>query len=212
MRNVIQRLKGISSFVNLVRDPNRLGQVFQLSDAAVDPAVMRAMADHVSRTEVGRKALAERPRLKIDLAALRALPAGTLGRAFAEHMIENGLDPAAIPMLPDHDELEFVRAHLYDTHDVWHVVTGFGTDVAGELGLQAFYQAQLPGHLPTAILAAGLLNTLLYRFDDRDARMTEIARGWQLGKRAEPLFGVRWDKLWAQPLAEIRRDLGLAAN
>jgi ubiquinone biosynthesis protein Coq4 len=212
MRNALQRVKAISSFVNLVRDPNRLGQVFQLSDSVVNPEIMRTMAEHVSKSEVGRKALAERVRLKVDLAELRALPPGTLGREFAEHMIKNGLDPAAIPSLQSASDLEFVRAHLYDTHDVWHVVTGFGTDVAGELGLQAFYQAQLPGQLPMAILSAVMLNTLLYRFDDRDARMTEIARGWQLGKRAEPLFGVRWDKLWAQPLAEIRRDLGLFAN
>jgi ubiquinone biosynthesis protein Coq4 len=212
MRNVVQRVKAISSFVNLVRDPNRLGQVFQLSDSVVNPEIMRTMAEHVAKSEVGRKALAERVRLRLDLAELRALPPGTLGREFAEHMIKNGLDPAAIPSLPSESELDFVRAHLYDTHDVWHVVTGFGTDVAGELGLQAFYQAQLPGQLPMAILSAVMLNTLLYRFDDRDARMTEIARGWQLGKRAEPLFGIRWDKLWAQPLVEIRRDLGLAAN
>jgi ubiquinone biosynthesis protein Coq4 len=195
-----------------VRDPNRLGQVFQLSDGVADPTVMKMMADYVSKTEVGRLALAERSRLKIDLAELRQLPEGTLGREFAEHMIKNGLDPAAIPVLPVKDEFEFVRAHLYDTHDVWHVVTGFGTDVAGELGLQAFYQAQLPGHLPMAIMTAGLLNTLFYSWGDRDARMNEIARGWQMGKRADQLFGVRWDKLWARPLAEIRVDLGLAAN
>lgn len=212
MRKIIQRAKAVTSFVNIVRDPNRLGQVFQLSDGVADPAMIRVMVDHVTKTEVGRKALAERPRLKIDLAELRQLPEGTLGHEFAEHMIKNGLDPSAIPVLPVRDELEFVRAHLYDTHDVWHVVTGFSTDVAGELGLQAFYQAQLPGHLPMAILTAGLLNTLLYSFADRDARMSEIARGWQMGKRAEPLFGVRWDKLWARPLAEIRVDLGLAAN
>jgi ubiquinone biosynthesis protein Coq4 len=207
-----KRAKALSSFVQLVRDPNRLGKVFELSDGFVEPAVMRRMADAAAKSEAGRVALRERARLRVDLAELRQLPEGTLGRAFAEHMIANGLDPAAIPSLPADDELAFVRAHLYDTHDVWHVVTGFGTDVAGELGLQAFYQAQLPGHLPTAILCAGLLNTLLYAFEDRDARMTEIARGWQLGKRADPLFGVRWDKLWSRPLTEIRADLGLAAN
>jgi ubiquinone biosynthesis protein Coq4 len=27
---------------------------------------------------------------------------------------------------------------------VWHVATGFSTDIAGELGLEAFYAAQLP--------------------------------------------------------------------
>ena len=27
-----------------------------------------------------------------------------------------------------------MRAHMLESHDVWHVLTGFHTDVAGELG------------------------------------------------------------------------------
>jgi ubiquinone biosynthesis protein COQ4 len=107
------------------------------------------------------------------------------------------------------DELDFVRAHLYETHDVWHVVTGFATDVPGELGLQAFYFAQLPGKLPTAILAAAFVNTLIKHFEEREPRMQEIVRGYLLGRQARPLFGVRWDALWSAPLAEVRAQLQL---
>jgi ubiquinone biosynthesis protein Coq4 len=167
------------------------------------------MADGVRSDSACAQALAERPRLALDLKQLRHLPEGTLGRVFADNMIAQGLDPSAIPSLPAGDELEFVRAHLYETHDVWHAVTGFGTDVAGELGLQAFYMAQLVGRLPTAILAAGLLNTLIFQPEERQVRMDAIARGWQLGRRARPLFGVRWDKLWLSPIDEVRRALGL---
>jgi ubiquinone biosynthesis protein Coq4 len=124
-------------------------------------------------------------------------------------MDRNGLDPASIPTLPDDDDAKYVRAHLYETHDLWHVATGFGTDVAGELGLQAFYQAQLPGKLPAAILASGFLNTLVFSFAQRDVRLREIARGWLLGRRSRPLFGVRWDDLMALPLDEARARLGL---
>src|SRR5438477_261218 len=72
-------------------------------------------------------ALDERHRFRIDLASLRGLAPGTLGRTFAEHMIANGLDPSALPDLPSTDRRSFFRAHLYETHDIWHVVTGFTT-------------------------------------------------------------------------------------
>jgi ubiquinone biosynthesis protein Coq4 len=209
MTNLKRSMKAATSFVRLTINPSMLGQVFELSDGVADPDSLRRAADEARRTDAGARALAERPRLRIDLAALAQLAPGTLGREFADHMIANRLDPAALPTLAAHDELEYVRAHLYETHDVWHVVTGFATDVAGELGLQAFYAAQLPGKLPPAILAGGLLNTLLFSLDDKDARLREIARGFLLGKRARPLFGVRWDELWTRPLAEVKRELGL---
>ena len=40
-------------------------------------------------------------------------------------------------------------------------------------------------------------------------RLREIARGWLLGRRSRPLFGVRWDDYLALPLDEVRARLGL---
>jgi ubiquinone biosynthesis protein Coq4 len=200
-------LRAASAFVKLATDLGRLNEVFMLADSVSSTEHLRAIRDHVARDNAGAAALRDRPRLGVDVAALRALPLGTLGREFAEHMIANNLDPAALPTLPGADELGFVRAHLYETHDVWHVVTGFATDVPGELGLQAFYFAQLPGKLPSAILAAAFVNTLIRHFEERQARMHEIVRGYLLGRRARPLFGVRWDELWSTPLDDVRARL-----
>jgi ubiquinone biosynthesis protein COQ4 len=211
--NPLSTLRAVGAFVKLATDLGRLNEVFSLADGLADPVNLGAVRDHVARDGVGAAALRERSRVRVDIASLRALPPGTLGRAFAEHMIANDLDPAAIPTLPDGDELAYIRAHLYETHDLWHVVTGFGTDVPGELGLQAFYSAQLPGKLPTAILAAAFVNTLVKHFEERDARLQQIVRGFVLGRRARQLFGVRWDELWSTPLVEVRRllDVDLAA-
>jgi ubiquinone biosynthesis protein Coq4 len=197
------------AFVKLATDLGKLDEVFQLADGVSAAGPLRALRDRIARDETGAAALRLRPRLRTDLVTLRALAPGTLGREFAEHMIANQLDPADIPTLPVSDELDYVRAHLYETHDVWHVVTGFATDVRGELGLQAFYFAQLPGMLPTAILTAAFMNTLLRHFEEREARMHEIVRGYLLGRRARPLFGVGWAELWSTPLDEVRARLGI---
>jgi ubiquinone biosynthesis protein Coq4 len=121
-----------------------------------------------------------------------------------------GLDPYFFPNLEVHDELDYVRVHLYETHDIWHVVTGFATDVAGELGLQALYSAQLRvGILQPVLLAAGMLNAALFDRGDVGARLEAMSRGWRLGQAALPLFGKPWAGMWSKPLAEIRADLGL---
>jgi ubiquinone biosynthesis protein COQ4 len=198
-----------TAFVRLTMDLSRLDEVFNLGDGLVDDETIRAMTTRVRQDATGAAALAQRPHVHLDLKTLRALPTGTLGRQYALMMDRAGLDPASIPTLPDDDEGKYVRSHLYETHDLWHVATGFSTDVPGELGLQAFYQAQLPGKLPAAILAAGFLNTLVYSFAQRDVRLREIARGWLLGHRSRPLFGVRWDDYLALPLDEVRARLGL---
>jgi ubiquinone biosynthesis protein Coq4 len=210
MRNPLSIVQAAHAFVRLTLDPNRLGEVFNLSDAVVNDDSTREILAHVKQDATGAAALRERPHVQLDLKVLRALPTGTLGREYAIMMDRAGLDPAALPTLPDDDEGKYVRAHLYETHDLWHTVTGFGTDVAGELGLQAFYQAQLPGKLPAAILATGFLNTLVFSFGQRDVRLREIARGWLLGRRSRPLFGVRWNDYLEMPLDEVRARLGIA--
>ncbi|MEZ4404642.1 MAG: Coq4 family protein [Kofleriaceae bacterium] len=197
--------------LRLVRDPNRLDEVINMADDLGDTPAFADILRYVEALPDGPAVLADRPRVELELARLRALPAGTFGREAARFLDARGLDPADLPRRPAEDGPAWVRAHLFETHDLWHVVTGFDTDVAGELGLQAFYLAQFPARLAASILSIGLLNTFLYSFDDRDRRMDAIARGWQLGRAARPFIGVRWATLWEVPLDEVRAGLGVAA-
>jgi ubiquinone biosynthesis protein Coq4 len=45
--------------------------------------------------------------------------------------------------------------------------------------------------------------------NEREARFDAIVKGWEMGRRARPLFGTRWDELWATPLSDVRRSLGI---
>ena len=209
----IRSLRALYAYATLVRDPNQLGKVFDLRSSLEDPAATARVLAFLEADQGCREALREQSRLgRIDLDALGKKPQGSLGRAFADHMRAAGLDPAAIPLLESSSKQTFVSAHLYETHDIWHAVTGFGTDIAGELGLQAFYLAQLPAFLAAAILSAGLLNTMLFGIDERERRMDAIVRGWELGRRARPLFGVRWADRWSEDLASLRASFDLPAG
>ena len=69
------------------------------------------------------------------------------------------------------------------------MITGFGTDVAGELGVQGFYAAQAPNSHALLLIGGGMLNTMLYNIDKQDETMKAIVKGWLLGKASQVLFG-----------------------
>lgn len=172
---------------------------------SVDEEVVR-----LREQDMPRVAIDARRRLVVDVDQLHALPLHTLGRSFVDFLTDNGLDPRAIPTLPATDDGEYVSAHIYETHDLWHVVTGFRTDIAGELGLQAVYAAQFGGNkLTRLLLAGGLLHSALAAPADFSRRLDAIVEGWRVGREARCLFGVPWDDLWDQPLETVRRDLGV---
>ena len=127
----------------------------------------------------------------------------------SNELARRNLDPSALPTLEANDDSGYLRAHLYETHDIWHAVTGFRTDVAGELGLQAFNLAQFPSRLAVGLLAMGLLNAVIFHFDETERRMAQITRGWAMGKLARPLFGTEWASMWGQKMDDVRRDLGI---
>jgi ubiquinone biosynthesis protein COQ4 len=209
MRNPLLIGKLLWASIKLVKDPKRLEEVIEMADAISSPEVMEQFVIDAQRTKNGASGLANRPRVTIDTRAFSALPIGTLGRAYADFMTANGLYAEDLPNRPSGNEHEWVRAHLFETHDIWHVVTGFRTDEAGELGLQAFYLAQLPARLAPLLLAIGFLNTALFAFHDKHARMDAIAAGWALGKQADGFFGVDWNAMWSKPIGEVRQLLGV---
>lgn len=207
MTNPWHYLRAAIAFTRVVRNPNRTDEVIQFMDhylaAKRDDSqpTVQAFRDNPQ----GALALRDRPRLgPVSLDELAALPTGTLGREFADHMRRNRLDPAALPVLEAHSDKEYAIAHLHETHDIWHVVTAFGTDGPGELGIQAFYLAQYPSRIAIAILSMGFANTLFYALDEYGARVNSIVRGWVMGRRAQNLLGIDWKTLWSTPLAEIR--------
>lgn len=206
-------IKALVSVARLVRDPNKLGEVFEIADAVQDPVALdKIIAGLIERDPSAAKAYVTRHRFKVDLRALAKLPEGTLGRVFADNMIAQGLDPEALPNVPSPDARSFFRAHMYETHDIWHAVTGFGTDALSEIGLQAFYLAQIRGGLPPMLLAAGFARVAFFQRDASVDLMNAVERGWRMGKAAKPLFGTHWDELWSTPIAEVRRRFGIPSE
>jgi ubiquinone biosynthesis protein Coq4 len=203
----------IAKFVHLVEAPyGEFHGIAAMAQEIMDQRQTLLLAQTVMRDPMGAQALREQPRLgHVFFEELLQLPEGSLGHRYAHHMVDNHYDPP--PILPVTDAESYFIAHLVEVHDVWHVVTGWKTDKAGEIGLQGFYLAQLyPSSGFLALVAKNLLKTALEDVEDTDAHMRALVTGWVQGKHTRPLFGADWKALWPRPLAEIRAQFGFHAD
>ncbi|MCA9685420.1 MAG: hypothetical protein KC457_24795 [Myxococcales bacterium] len=213
MPKPLAALRFIVAYASFVRDPAQLDRVFALLDGidAQSSDGHGPLAHFLARPDVAAVMAEPRDPLTVDIADLRRLPADTLGRAFSRFVDERGLDISELyrPGRDTEQPFDRLRLHLERSHDLWHVVTGFATDTDGELGLQAFYLAQIEAPLAAAILSAGLLNGLLYAPQGLGRRMEIMSFGWEYGRQARSLMGADWAALLREPLEVVRTRFGI---
>ncbi|MDJ0568828.1 MAG: Coq4 family protein [Pleurocapsa sp. MO_192.B19] len=202
--------KAFESFFNMVKAPDGdFEAIAQLSSTLNDAKSLKLMIEFVSRHQQGKQAFLERPRLgNVILPQLISLPQNTLGYIYANHMMRNGLTPLQASIVDS--DYQFFLAHIRETHDLWHVVTGFDTSIIGEIQLEAFYVAQLyASRFWSALLAKNLLKALVYDIETTGEYIDAITQGWTMAQKAKPLFGIQWNTLWETPLQVVRTSLNI---
>ena len=148
-------LKAWGHFQKLVADKEDTEQVFHIINALRDRRFARA-AERFYASDFGRQTL-EQPVDLVTLldnhAALRQLEPGTVGRAYLAFMEREGLtaqglvdEYARFRRGQPHytDLLELYANRLRDTHDLHHVLTGYGRDALGEACVLAFSERHTP--------------------------------------------------------------------
>ena len=184
-------------------------QISKNVDCQWQNTLLESFLEFLSRYPQGKRAFESRPRLgNVDLKSLHQLPDNTLGYVYANHMIEKSLTPLQASSVDNN--YQFLAAHIIETHDLWHVVTGFETNIIGEIQLEAFYVAQLhASRFWLALLAKNLLKAAVFDVEISTRYMDAITEGWLMAKQAKPLFGIQWNKLWSTPLEDIRTSLNI---
>lgn len=210
--SVDEQLQAIASFAALTKNPATFAAIYDLDEmlrktelATISIEYLKAQSEVAALIE--ERYLAPIP----DLNALLAYPQDSLGYQFASHLMANHFDPEFYRKRPVTDDMSYIMLRRSQTHDIHHVVTGFGTDPSGELGLQAFQLAQMRSPLAIAILTSGIINA----FADScvlNTHMEQIFRGWQMGLKAKPLIAQKWEEHWEMPLLQWRSQLGLEAK
>ncbi len=201
----------------LIRDPDDTGQVFRIVRAFSTSALDRAFERMRATPGALERLAAERTLLDhlSDRAALERMPPGSLGRAYAEFtraeaITPQGLVDASREAPPESADREPERIRfaerLRDSHDLWHVVTGYGRDLIGEAALLAFTYRQ------TGNRGIGLIVLAAWWKAGRDlpGGRALIRDGYRRGGRAAWLPAVAWESLLERPLEDVRRELRIA--
>jgi ubiquinone biosynthesis protein COQ4 len=184
------------------------GQAIQ---ASLDLNVYASLAQRLRLTEDGHRLLSERPSLDardLDLAALERLPEGTLGHAYARYYRDNKITPFETTLEIKND-IDFIAKRYRETHDVMHLLTGYGTDVVGEMELQAYVLGNLGIRTPVLILLIGTLGQLKEP-QSGVGRSEYLRRVWAAyyRGRASPLFLDFWfEEHWETPVDTLRARL-----
>jgi ubiquinone biosynthesis protein COQ4 len=200
----------------LIDDPERTEKVFELLEAVGGDGGERHLQRFLRHPE-GRRLLAQRPRLEAALGDRRALAsrsASSLGRAYLE--FAQARDFAASGLIEVQRGAEAgeppdpARRWFYDRtnvmHDLWHVLTGYGTDPAGEAALLAFTCGQIPNRgLLLLVMAAAVLGV----WDGNLGWPRYLFRAWRRGRRATLMTAAPYEELLPRPLEEVRLRLGI---
>jgi ubiquinone biosynthesis protein COQ4 len=144
-----------------------------------------------------------------DLNKLLQCPPDSLGYAYATKMQDTALYTDLYSDLAIDPEASYVEARLGQTHDIWHVITGFDTSVEDEIGLQAFHLAQFPYPLAAMLIANALIAETLLDPQSLPRLLRAIEKGWALGEQSKPLFAQKWELSWEQPIEQLRQELNL---
>ena len=211
---------GLQSLLRFITTPSDLANSFEAMLALAGPTVereFRRFAEHPA----GRSMLEQRPRhdlnaLLNDRSALSALPRGSFAHAYLEYLggDEMGsadyflaaarLDEKAQRFGWTEDQLWFVK-RMANSHDLFHIVSGYDRDVTGEIGIVCFTAGQIP------LLPLRLLLPYFYVLKpSQPIRWAQfVGESYRHGRDTPSLACVDYEALLPRPLHEARREIGI---
>lgn len=217
----IRPFHALVSVMRLVRNKEDTRQVFEVVQALSGRAGKK-LFKRFTATPYGRRVVSEPVRLEEilgDREALRKLPEGSLGRAYlafmeGENLTPDGLLEAAGEAGIDYDAYpefrEYMRLflHLQVSHDLWHVLSGYGRDALGELCNLVFTRQQTKNPGFKLIVAIGFLAQKLEQpFQPLQKALAEARRN---ARQSKWILEYDVEELLPLPLAEARALLNIA--
>jgi ubiquinone biosynthesis protein Coq4 len=146
----------------------------------------------------------------IDLEELSHYRKSSFGWEYAHHMKVNHLKPFNVsPELEEIAKRNVFALRYAVTHDIFHVLLGFDTSYAGEIGVLAFAAEQnYSSSLKVSLSLATVLYPVVAPSQIKEI-FAHLHKGQELGKKAEFLLGFRFEDYWERPLSEVKAMLGL---
>ncbi len=210
--------KAMRHFRNLIADKEDTSQVFHIFEA-LPRRSFRSEAQAFVESEAGRAVMTREPYLPDILdnhERLRTMPKGSVAHAYCDFMETEGLSAAGLVAEYDRftggrrygDWMEWYANRNRDTHDLLHVLTGYGRDALGEQCVLAFTYGQNPAPANLFIAYAGGLNVKKKTKSDAPV-LKAINEARKLGRACPRISEQPILDLLAEPLEAARERLNI---
>lgn len=213
-------LKAWKHMQKLIANKEDTEQVFHIIEALNGQSFEKNFWKFAARP-AGQKLLKEKPCLPPvldDHGWIRDLPEGTVGRAYVEFMEREGLSAQGLVDESEKfrskarefdDDMKWYGNRLRDTHDLFHVLSGYNRDALGEASLLAFTYSQQPGLGVIFISFIGCRT--ITRHAPKGARIMDCFwEGKRNGAAAQKIIEQDILALMREPLEAARARLGIA--
>ncbi len=201
----------------LLANPQATMNAFEVNDA-LDPDRYEQGLRRLLQHPDGRRLYDRRPdlcRALADRERLALLPPESFGRAYLDHLDRWDLSPTKLVDLlrsrgvAGDDGLQWFAERHVLSHDIRHVLTGYGADLFGETAL-LWFSYGLEGGRSTALLMLGA------------GMRARRVQGWRVvplfwkalrqGRRARGMVALPFEELLPRPLEEVRLLAGLSTG
>ncbi|MCL9982854.1 MAG: Coq4 family protein [Erythrobacter sp.] len=209
-------LRAVRNFQMLMKDKEDTAAVFRIFESLPSKDFLPRIAE-LSLSEHGadlRRTEPCLPDILDDHAALRRTPKGSLAHAYCDFMEAEGLtaaglvaesDRAGRPRFPD--LVEWYINCSRDTHDLFHVLSGYGRDALGEASVLLFTHGQSPSQGHLLIGYAGAANIKKMAKGSRAPIFGAVREAHRTGKGAPQLMAQPIRQLLERPLDDVRAQL-----
>ena len=214
-----QPLRAWNALQRLLNDKEDTAAVFELMRALSGDSIPKGYRRLLKTPEGGAIAYerVEFAELLSDKAWLAGFGPGTVGAAYRAFIAPRGLSAEGLAEEsrkgPDSEidaahPFAWYGRRMRDIHDVWHVLTGYGTDALGEACLVAFSYPQTKS-LGFRVLAAAA-RSQMHKLKAPHAYAAAVKEGARNGKAAAWLPAVDYVALFGESLESARARLGIA--
>lgn len=209
-QEVLRAANNLRLLAAIGRSGGELSSVADLVDSFLGSPQMAACVERFRAIPEGARMLEERyPPLQPDIDALSQLPEGTLGHRYALLIRSQGYDPEFFRPRDTGTEERWLTQRIATTHDIHHVITGFGTTPQGENGVLAITATQIgfPGYV--LLTTAGQLASFRFQPEGFPDLSAAVAHGHAIARQAQCLAAVKWEEGWDKPVRQWRQELGI---
>ncbi len=196
--------------LGMMLNPEGTQSVFDMEDGLMKSESTKELLRFTIRDPAVRELIRERYLQPVpDTEALSKLPKDSLGYRYFYHLDSQGFDPDYYRKIEVQNDIDYVMMRIRQTHDVWHVVTGFDTHPLGEIAIKAVELAQTHRPMAAAICAGGVFRYMLRQPDEFGDCLDSIVAGYHMGLQSKSLLSMKWEDLWDRKLDDLRERLGV---